>query len=337
MARYTGRRLLLLIPQLLMVAVITFVLILFTPGNPARAQLGSQAPQEAVDALSIKLGLEEPAPQRFLIYLGDIAQGDFGQSWVSGRPVRDDLLSRAPATFELITIGFLCSLLVAIPLGIAGALRSSGLLGRLLDRVSYGYGLLAGAVPDFWFALILVFVFFAVLGVAPSPIGQLDVAVPAPDSITGMISVDALLTGNWPAFWNHAGHLVLPVATLVFINAAPILRMTRSSMLENLNSPYIRFARANGMPQSQIIRYALRNALLPIVTLAGVLYTILIGGAVLTETIFSWGGVGQYAVQSVLNADWAALQSVVLLGATVSLIVYLILDLMHAAVDPRVR
>ena len=337
MARYTGRRLLLLIPQLLMVAVITFVLILFTPGNPARAQLGSQAPQEAVDALSVKLGLEEPAPQRFLIYLGDIVQGDFGQSWVSGRPVRDDLLSRAPATFELITIGFLCSLLVAIPLGIAGALRSSGFLGRALDRVSYGYGLLAGAVPDFWFALILVFVFFAVLGVAPSPIGQLDVAVATPETITGAVSIDALLTGNWTAFWNHAGHLVLPVATLVFINAAPILRMTRSSMLDNLNSPYIRFARANGMPQSQIIRYAFRNALLPIVTLAGVLYTILIGGAVLTETIFSWGGVGQYAVQSVLNADWAALQSVVLLGATVSLIVYLILDLMHAAVDPRVR
>lgn len=337
MGKYTAKRIALLIPQLFMVAVITFVLILFTPGNPARAQLGSQAPQAAVDRLAEELGLEKPPYERFTIYISNVVQGNFGQSWVSGRAVADDLVSRAPATFELITIGFICSLLVAIPLGVVAAVRSTSFLGRATERVSFGYGLVAGAIPDFWFALILIYVFFAVLGVAPAPIGQLDVAVPPPTRITGAISIDAALTGNWNAFWNHAGHLLLPVATLVFINAAPILRMTRNSVLDNLQSPYIRFARANGLPQSQIIRYALRNALLPIVTLAGVLYTILIAGAVLTETIFSWGGVGQYAVQSVLNADWAALQSVVLLGAAISLIVYLLLDLLHAAVDPRVR
>jgi ABC-type dipeptide/oligopeptide/nickel transport system permease component len=337
MARYTAKRIALLIPQLFMVAVITFVLILFTPGNPARAQLGSQAPQAAVDALATELGLHEPPYKRFTIYVGNVIHGDFGQSWVSGRAVADDLVSRAPATFELITIGFLCALLVAIPLGVVAAVRSAGFLGRVVERISFGYGLIAGAIPDFWFALILIYVFFAVLGVAPAPIGQLDVSVPPPTRITGVVSIDALVSGDWTAFQNHLGHLVLPVATLVFINAAPILRMTRNSVLDNLQSPYIRFARANGLPQSQIIRYALRNALLPIVTLAGVLYTILIAGAVLTETIFSWGGVGQYAVQSVLNADWAALQSVVLLGATISLLVYLLLDLLHAAVDPRVR
>lgn len=337
MGRYAGKRIALLIPQLLCVALITFLLVLATPGDPARAQLGSQAPQAAVDALSQKLGLERPAYEQFVVYLKNTVTGDFGQSWVSGNAVLDDLVARAPSTFELITISFVIALALAIPLGVMAAVRSTGFVGRIVDRCSFGYGLLAGAIPDFWFALILIFVFFAVLGIAPSPIGQLDVTVEAPPSITGAISIDAVLTGNWAAFWNHAGHLVLPVATLVFINAAPILRMTRNSVLDNLGSPYIRFARANGLPKSQIIRYALRNALLPIVTLAGVLYTILIAGAVLTETIFSWGGVGQYAVQSVLNADWAALQSVVLLGAAVSLLVYLALDLFHAAIDPRVR
>jgi peptide/nickel transport system permease protein len=227
--------------------------------------------------------------------------------------------------------------MLAIPLGVVAALRETGLIGRVVERISFGYGLLAGAIPDFWFALILIFVFFHLTGLAASPIGQLDLAVVPPPRVTGMISVDAIIAGDWSALSNHLQHLVLPVGTLVFINAAPILRMTRNSVAENLHSPFIRFARANGLPNREIIAYAFKNALLPILTLAGVLYTILIAGAVLTETIFSWGGIGQYAVQSVLNADWAALQSVVLLGATVSLVVYLMLDILYAAIDPRIR
>jgi peptide/nickel transport system permease protein len=337
MIQYTLRRLALLVPQLLAVTVVTFLIVLFTPGNPARAQLGPFAPRQAVYQLEEQLGMHKPAPVRYGLYVWNVFHGDFGRSWVSGSTVRDDLTRRAPATFELITIGFLGALLVAIPLGVVTAVRGGGLVSRVMDRFSFVYGLMAGAIPDFWFALILVFLFFHTTGLAASPIGQLDLSIETPPKVTGLLLVDSLLAGNLEAFQNHLSHLALPVATLVFINAAPVLRMTRNSVLANLQSDFIRFARANGLPSREVIRYALRNALLPIITLAGVLYTILIAGAVLTETIFSWGGVGQYAVQSVLNADWVALQAVILLGAAVSLVIYLVLDLLHALVDPRIR
>ncbi len=337
MIRYTVRRLLFLLPQLLAVITLTFVIVQFTPGNPARAQLGSQAPQEAVDRLAEDLGLNDPTYQQYVRYVGNVSQGDLGVSWISGKPVLEDLARRGPATIELITVGFLVSLLVAVPLGVATATATEGWRHRITDRFSFVYGLMAGAIPDFWFALILVLVFFHFLGISASPIGQLDLDIPEPDRVTGMLLIDSVLDWNWSAFRNHVSHLILPAGTLVFINAAPILRMTRNNVQDNIRSDFIRFARANGLPSRQIVRYALRNALPPIITLAGVLYTILIAGAVLTETIYSWGGVGQYAVQSVLNADWSALQGVVLAAALISLIVYLLLDLMHAAIDPRVR
>jgi peptide/nickel transport system permease protein len=222
-------------------------------------------------------------------------------------------------------------------LGVLISLRGAGLFGRLAERFSFGYGLMAGAIPDFWFALILVFVFFHLLGVVSAPVGQLDLSVDTPPRITGMLLLDSLLTTRWDAFLSAVGHLILPVATLVFVNAAPVLRMTRSSIANVMGSDFIRFSRANGLPDGVIIRYALKNALLPIITLSGVLYTILLSGAVLTETIFSWGGIGQYAVQSVVNADWFPLQAVVLLTATFSLLVFLVLDLLYAVVDPRIK
>jgi peptide/nickel transport system permease protein len=185
--------------------------------------------------------------------------------------------------------------------------------------------------------LILIYVGFFLIGVAPAPIGQLDPSITPPQPHTNSVLIDSLSQGNWMAFQDHLGHLALPVLTLVFVNAAPLLRMTRSSVSANLGAPYVRFALANGLPSRTVIRYALRNASPPIITLGAVMYGQLIAGAVLTETIFSWGGVGQYAVQSVLNADWAALQGVILLAAAFSLVTYLILDLLHAAVDPRYR
>lgn len=336
MARYILRRLLILGPQLLGITFLTFVVIRLTPGNPAQAQLGSLVDPAAVDRLKEVLGLNEPLYRQFFVYLGNLAHGDLGESWVSGRPVMQDFLDRLPATLELITFGFVGSLLVAVPLGVVTAMRG-GWMSRLVDRFSFGYGLMAGSVPDFWFALILIFVFFHKLGIAAAPLGRLDLAQVAPPKLTGFLTVDSLMAGDLGAFGNAVDHLMLPVATLVFINAAPVLRMTRSSMQNALDSDYIRFARANGLPTRGVIWYALKNALLPIITLSGVLYTILIAGAVLTETIFGWGGIGQYAVQSVVNADYAALQAVVLVTAAFSLVAYLVLDLVHAAIDPRAR
>jgi ABC-type dipeptide/oligopeptide/nickel transport system permease component len=337
LGRYTIRRLVFLVPQLAVVLVLIFVIVAITPGNPARVQLGAQATPDAVKRLERQMGLQKPIYDRFAIYVEHLFHGDFGRSWVSGSPVSHDLLRRAPATFELITLGLVFALLLAIPLGVATAVRETGLGGRVADRLSFVYALLAGAIPDFWFALILIFMFFHKFGIAATPIGQLDLDVIPPPRHTGALLIDSAIAGHWTALWNHIEHLVLPVATLVFVNAAPILRMTRNNVNEHLQSDYIKFARANGLPYKYVIRYALRNALVPIITLSGLIFTLLIGGAVLTETIFSWGGMGQYAVQSLLNADWAALQGVLLVASAVALLVYLAIDLLHAVVDPRIR
>lgn len=336
MSRLIGRRLALLVPQLLLICFVSFLLIQLTPGSQARARLGSSASDEAVAALEDELGLNDPWPAQFVRYLGGLLRGDLGTSWTTGQPVLDDIARRAPATLELITVSFAVIIVLALLLGLAGGFARN-LLGRIGDKISYVYSLMAGAVPDFWFAMIMVFVFYYTFPIAVAPVGQYDEAFGSPDVITGSVLIDTVVTGDVDVLVSHLDHLILPVLTLVFINTAPILRMVRSSVGEALTSGYITLARANGLPQQRIVGYALRSALPPIVTLAGVWYTMLIAGAVLTETIFSWGGVGQYAVQAVQSADWAALQGVVLLAALLSLLVYLAIDLVHAWIDPRVR
>jgi peptide/nickel transport system permease protein len=250
--------------------------------------------------------------------------------------VLEDIKQRAPATLELITVSFVIVLLLALALGLAGGFSTSR-LGWLGDKLSYCYSLMAGAVPDFWFGMVLIFVFYYTFPIAVAPLGQYDETLGVVPTVTGSLIVDSLLAGNLDILVSHLDHLLLPVAALVFINTAPILRMVRSSVAESMRSGYVSMAQANGLPQRSVVGYALRSALPPIITLAGVWYTMLIAGAVLTETIFSWGGVGQYAVQAVQNADWSALQGVVLLAALVSLGVYLAFDLIHAWLDPRVR
>lgn len=334
---YAARRLVVVVPQLLLVSMLTFIGTLLTPGNPARAQLGSFASAQAVHNLEVQQGLNAPPIQRYLIYLGRLVHGDFGQSWVSGHSVTSDLLTRGPATFELITMGLLGALVVAIPLGVLSAVKHEGIVGRVVERASSIYALMAGAIPDFWLALILIFIFYSIVKIAPAPIGQLSLNVAPPPRVTGMIVVDSLISGDWTALGDSLAHLALPVLTLTFVNAAPILRMTRNMVLSTSQAEFVRFGRANGLSPGMVKRYTLRNAAPPIITLGGVIYAQLVAGAVLTETIFSWGGVGQYAVQSVVNADWAALEGVIVVAAAFSLLTYLVIDLVHAAVDPRYR
>lgn len=336
MIKFIGKRLALLVPQMLAICFVSFLLTRLTPGSQARAQLGSSATEEAVAQLEQELGLNDPWPVQFGRYLGGIVRGDLGTSWTTGQSVLDDIAQRAPATLELITVAFVVIMALALVLGLAGGFTRNALT-RVGDKISYVYSLMAGAVPDFWFGMIVVFVFYYTFPIAVAPIGQYDEGLGDPALITGSVLVDALVTLDLPVLISHLDHLILPVLTLVFINTAPILRMVRSSVGESMRSGYITLARANGLPQRQIVGYALRSSLPPIITLAGVWYTMLIAGAVLTETIFSWGGVGQYAVQAVQNADWAALQGVVLLAALLSLLVYLAIDLLHAWIDPRVR
>jgi ABC-type dipeptide/oligopeptide/nickel transport system permease component len=196
---------------------------------------------------------------------------------------------------------------------------------------------LPGALPDFWFALIAIFLFFYKLGWLPGPIGRLDLMVAEPDDITGMYSVDALFTGNWGALRSVLAHLFLPVLTLVFIYMPLVLKNTRSAMEDMLGSEFVTYARAAGLSRLTQLQYAFRNAMPPIVTVTGILTWFLLGGAVLVETVFAWGGLGQYAVQSVVNSDYAPLQAIVLLSAVFTMVVFLLVDFAYFVIDPRIK
>jgi len=330
---YIGRRLLFIVPQIIGIVLVSFFLVKTIPGDPATLMLGPTATPEAIASLRQQLGLDKPLPMQFLIYLQKMAVGDLGTSWQTTRPVTEDLLMRFPATLELITYGLLLALLIGIPLGLAAAFKEGSWLHKLADF----YGLGAGALPDFWLALVLIFVFYTMLGWAPPPLGRIDMAVIPPPTVTGFNTIDSLLAGDWVAFRSSVAHLVLPVLTLGVVNAGPILKMTQSSMEKMMHADFSRYEVLCGLPHRQVVRHALRNALPSVVTIVSVLYGFLIGGAVLVEIVFSWGGAGQYAVQGVLNSDINPVLGFVVFSAIFSLFIYLIVDLIYMAIDPRIR
>jgi len=329
--RYLLRRLLFVVPQLVGITFITFLLIQLVPGDPARLMLGPLASEETIHLLRDHMGLNRSWPEQYGLYVWHAMHGDLGSSWQSGNPVAKDLRQRLPATLELITYSLLLAVSIAIPLGVRAARKP----GKISDRFAFGYGLVAGALPEFWLGLILILVLYVKLGWAAAPDGRLDVGVNPPTRITGAYTIDSLVTGNWAALGSAYKHLVLPGMTLTIVTIGPILKMTRSTMQQMLASDFTRYARLCGLPEKLVGRYALRNALPPVVTLVAVLYSFLIGGAVLVEVVFGWGGAGQYAVQGVLNADFSVVQGFVLVAAIISLVVYLIVDLIYLAIDPR--
>ncbi len=333
LVRYIGRRLLFVAPQLLGIIMVSFFLVKLIPGDPAVLMMGPNASQQALDELREKLGLTLPLPQQFLHYIVNVVHGDLGTSWQTTRPVLDDLMDRFPATLELVTLALLVALLIGIPLGIVAAGRSRGPIRKLADV----YGLLAGAIPDFWLALVFIYIFYSTLHIAPAPLGRLDLEVVAPPIVTGSMLLDSLIAGDFDALWSSASHLMLPVMTLGLVNAGPILKMTQSTVERTLSSDFIRYAEMCGLPKRTVMRQAVRASLPSIITIVSVLYGFLIGGAVLVEIVFSWGGAGQYAVQGVLNADLNPVLGFVLFSAVFSLVVYLFVDLLYFVLDPRTR
>jgi peptide/nickel transport system permease protein len=281
-----------------------------------------------------RLGLDKPLWEQYVDYLGDVLQGDLGTSYFTGNEVSEDLRTRVPATLELITISVLIIFVLAIPLGVLTALPYTQL--EPLRRVVQGYGLLAGSFPEFWWGLMFIYVFFVQLGWAPAPLGRIDPFTPAPERVTGFYLIDSILAGDWEAFRSTVTHLILPVAVLVLVFAGPVVKMSRSMTEEQLNSEYIRFAKACGLPTGVITRYAVRNAFPPVLNLGGFLYGYLLGGAVLIESIFGWGGAGQYAVDAIKRTDFVAIQGFVLVAALFSVMVYLVIDLVQMLLDPRV-
>lgn len=333
LAIYIGRRMLFVAPQLFGIILVGFMLVKLIPGDPAVLMAGPFASDRVLTELRADLGLDKSLAEQFFIYVGNVLQGDLGRSWQTTLPVTEDLAQRFPATLELITLSLMLALAIGIPLGIAGARHKKGILRRIADY----YGLFAGALPDFWLGMVLIFLLYTGLGLVPAPLGRLDYSIIPPQTVTGFLLIDSLLAGNLAAFWNAAGHLVLPVVTLGVINAGPILKMTQSTMERMLESDFARYAEMCGLPPKVIARKAFRNALPSVVTIVSVLYGFLIGGAVLVEIVFSWGGAGQYAVNGVLNADFNPVLGFVLISAIFSLVIYLIVDLIYFAIDPRTQ
>jgi ABC-type dipeptide/oligopeptide/nickel transport system permease component len=322
------------IPNLIAVVVVTFLLTRLLPGDPAAYFAGPSATAASIDEIRHRLALDRSLSEQFVVYVRDLARGDLGNSLTSGQRVVDDLRSRLPASLELTVFSLLLASAVGLPLGAGAALRPSGPIDSLCSVIS-----VAGqAIPTFFLGLLLVYVFYYLLGWAPAPIGRLGVVWSPPREITGFWSIDAALAGDWPLFRALAGQLALPVVALAMFSVGPLARVTRSSLLDVLSADFVRTARAAGLPGRKVIlTYALRNALIPVLNASGMVFSYTLGATVLVEKVFGWPGVGAYAIDAVLASDFAPVQGFVLAMATLYLLLNLLIDAVVVAVDPRVR
>ena len=334
MLTYAARRLLLLVPVLLGVTLITFALTRVIPGNPIDQLVSPLASPEQRQQLIQEHGLDESILQQYVTYLRNVLHGDLGTSFTTSQPVLDDLTSRFPATFELTLYAMLVAIIVGVPLGIAAAVRANS----WVDHLSRVVAVIGIALPVFWLSLTFVYIFFFKLHWLPAPYGRIDPSVDPPTHITGLWTIDALLTGNWDAFRSTAEALILPVGVLAFAVMAPIARITRSGMLDALESDYVRGARSLGLsPSTVVFRHALRNAMLPLITMIAVVYGYLLGGVVLVEEIFAWPGLGRYVFDAITSSDYPAVQGFILYATTLYVLLFLVVDLLYLAIDPRLR
>jgi ABC-type dipeptide/oligopeptide/nickel transport system permease component len=331
---YVIRRLLAMIPALIGVVICIFLLTRILPGDPARTLAGEQADAATVEKLRVDMGLDQPMLGQFFDYLGDLLQGDLGFAWHTGHTVAADLATRLPATAELAIVSILIALVVAIPLGVLSAVYRD----RAIDHIGRVISLVGASMPLFWLGLLAIYLFYFTLGWAPAPIGRIETGVNPPTTVTGFYLVDSLLSGDVVAFTSSLKAIIWPALVLSTGSIAMISRMTRSAMLEVLGQDYVRTAVSKGLNPAIVVgKHAFRNASPSVVTVVGLEFGQLLGGAVITETIFSWPGVGSYVTQSIMATDYAPVQAFSLLAAVIFLVVNLLVDLTNAAIDPRVR
>lgn len=316
------------------VIVITFALTRLLPGDTAAYFAGPAATEQAIQEVRVKLGLDQPKMVQFVRYVGDLSRGDFGQSLTTGQPVIRDISSRLPASAELTLAGLIVSILIAIPLGVLAAVKE----GSAIDHFSRVIATAGVSLPVFFTGLLLAYFFYFVLGWAPAPLGRLDIIYSAPPHVTGFYLIDSLIARDMEVFWAAAKQLILPAATLAIFSLAPITRMTRASMLAVLSSDFVRTARASGLSTRKVIlTYAFRNALLPVITTLGMVFSFLLGANVLVEKVFAWPGIGSYAVEALIASDFAPVQGFVLVMAVMYVLLNLMIDLLYGVIDPRVR
>jgi len=330
---YIARRLALMVLVVFGVLVITFVISHVIPADPVLAILGGNAPAERVDALRRQLGLDRPLPQQFVAYLWGAVRGDLGRSLRTGRPVWQDIQQYFPATVELTLSAILVAIVLGIPLGVISATRRN----QVQDHTTRVFSIVGVSMPVFWTGLVLLLLLYYRLGWLPGP-GRLDLAILPPPTRTRLLILDSLLAGNWAALGNAVAHLIMPAFVLGYVATATIARVTRSSMLDVLFQDYIRTARSKGLVERVVIlRHALRNALIPTVTVIGLVFGGLLEGSVLTETIFAWPGLGRYITTGYISLDYPAVMGGTLYIAVVFSIVNLLVDLTYAFLDPRIR
>ncbi len=331
LAASAGRQLVGAALALLGVIAVVFVLT-HVLGDPTRLILGNRATPEQIANARAQFGYDRNVFVQFGAYLKQLASGDLGVSQYSQQPVNSEIGRRFPVTLELSLVALLLGLAWTIPLAIAGAVRPGG----VADRVGQALVEFFVAIPSFWLGIIFILLLYSKLNIAPSPVGVLDIGEQAPTRITGMTLTDSLLERRWDTASSAAHHLALPAITLALTACPPLLQVTRSGMIAALESNYIRTARSLGLPEPTLRRYAFKSALPPLVTMVAMTFGYLLGGSVLIETVFSWPGIGLYAVQSMQQFDYEPVLGVVIVAATVYILVYAVAEMIVRRIDPRI-
>ncbi len=326
------KRIFLMVIVMFGVATIVFFITRVIPADPVGAILGGNAPIERVDEMRRQLGLDKPITIQFIDYIKGIVHADFGVSLKSNRPVLKDIINYFPATIELAIASMIFAVLVGVILGIFSAIHRN----KSIDHFSRFFSILGVSMPVFWLGLLLLLVFYYHLDWFPGG-GRHNLFI-FPSRITGLVLLDSILTRDWTAFWNGLSHIILPAFVLGYASAASIARIMRASMLDILRQDFVRTAKAKGLSKNLVIyRHALKNALIPVVTIIGLSLGSLLSGAVLTETIFSWPGLGRYIVNALLVLDYPAVTGGTLFIAFVYSLANLVVDVSYAALDPRMR
>lgn len=326
-------RIIQLVPVLLGVSLIVFVMLALTPGDPVQIMVGEQSitPEQEAE-LRRDLGLDKPMVERFFIFLGNAVHFDFGQSYYHGRPVADVIAERLPATIELSLVALVVALATAIPLGVLAAIRKNS----IFDRLATVGSLLGVSLPGFWFGILLIMLFSVHLQILPVS-GRIGYSSEVP-TVSGFLLVDTLLAGDLAAFGEALRYLLLPAITLGLPMTAILMRVTRTSMLEVMRQDYITFAEAKGLPRRRVLyRHALKNALIPTVSVAAIETGSLLGGNMIVETVFGWPGLGRLVVESIFLRNYPLVQAAVLLYAITYVLLNFIADILYTVLNPRVK
>ncbi|MDB2499049.1 ABC transporter permease [Alphaproteobacteria bacterium] len=327
------RRILMVIPLLVGVMFLTFMLVRIGGLDPVGLLAGPTATAEEFEIITEELGLDQPLWKQFLIYAQNVAQGDLGESWLSNRPVLDDIAARSVVSLELLFWGIGIGTFIGVPIGLRAAFKPNG----RFDQSARILSLLGFSIPTYWLGLVMLFVFFYLLRWAPPGMGRISLMVSPPDFVTGSYLIDSLLSSNWSAAHSSLSHLILPVICLAIVSAAPIIKQTRAIALEVISSDAVRYARACGLKAKTVRQIVFRNSATPVLTFVGTEITGLVGTMSLIEYVFAWGGLGQYGLNAIVRGDFTAVQGYVLVLALFSVLIFLIVDIVVALIEPRVE